>query len=77
MQSFLACRKRETVHTLVLLVEGAVATPPAEGVGLGVPLTAQVIGGERTENRTQGKQTYPNEVLPMHRYPTYSDQSQN
>ena len=28
--------------TLVLLVERAVATPPAEGVGLGVPLTAGV-----------------------------------
>lgn len=31
------------VHTLVLLVEGAVSTPPAEGVALGVPLT---MGGD-------------------------------
>ena len=30
----------ENHRTLVLLVERAVATPPAEGVGLGVPLTA-------------------------------------
>ena len=30
--------------TLVLLVERAVATPPAEGVGLGVPLTAHRKG---------------------------------
>ena len=27
------------LRTLVLLVEGTVATPPAEGVGLRVPLT--------------------------------------
>ena len=30
------------IHTLVLLVEGTVATPPAEGVGLGVPLTVRI-----------------------------------
>lgn len=29
------------LRTLVLLVERTVATPPAEGVGLGVPLTVE------------------------------------
>ena len=31
----------EVERTFVLLVEGAVATSAAEGVGLGVPLTAE------------------------------------
>ena len=68
--------EKEVGRTLVLLVEGAVATPPAEGVGLGVPLTARMIGGERIANGARAKETYPNEVVPIHRYPIYSDQSQ-
>ena len=36
--------EKQVERTLVLLVEGTVATPPAEGVGLGVPLTV----GHRT-----------------------------
>ena len=38
--------EKEVGRTLVLLVEGAVATPPAEGVGLGVPLTIRVENSE-------------------------------
>ena len=34
--------RTEIGRTLVLFVERAVATPPAEGVGLGVPLTVRV-----------------------------------
>ena len=38
--------EKQVERTLVLFVEGAVATPPAEGVGLGVPLTIRVENSE-------------------------------
>jgi len=40
--------------TLVLLVEGAVSTPPAEGVALRVPLTGRVKDKRQSALREKG-----------------------